>query len=245
MASEKVVGLGRDAEHRFFGGMAVAILLTAIFGFSRTYFLRSLLPAPSAPLPSLSPLIHVHGALFTGWVVLLVVQARLAATKRLGLHRRLGALGVSLALAMVVVGVLTAIRSVARGIGPFGMDPRRFLLVPLTAILLFGGFFFVAIWKRRDPQSHKRLILLGTIALLPPALARWILLLGLGPPFILGFSILFVVPLVVWDLKSRGRLHPVTLWGGLLVLISVPLRFALAQTDSWIRLAEWLARSVN
>ncbi len=99
--------------------------------------------------------------------------------------------------------------------------------------------------KRRDAQSHKRLMLLGTIALLPPAIARWVLLLGLGPAVVLALSTLFVVPLVIWDLKTRKSLHPVTLWGGLLVVLSGPLRLGLAQTDGWLKIADWLVGLVN
>jgi len=101
------------------------------------------------------------------------------------------------------------------------------------------------ILARRDPQSHKRLKLLATIALLPPAIARLVLLLGLGPPVVLAIVTLFLVPLVVWDLQARRRLHPVTLWGGLLLVISGPLRLAIAQTDGWLRVADRLANLVK
>ncbi len=83
------------------------------------------------------------------------------------------------------------------------MEPRRFLIVPLFAIALFALFGAAGIATRRDPQSHKRYMLLGTIALLPPAIARWVLLLGLGPPVVFAVATLLLVPLVVWDLRRR------------------------------------------
>jgi len=245
MATDEAVFDPRRAERRFFTGMALAIVLTAIAGFARTYFLLPVLPHPTPPPRALTPLIHLHGALFTGWVLLLLVQVRLVARKRIDLHRRLGGALAVLAAAMVAVGTLTAIHSVGRGVAPFGMEPRRFLIIPLFAVYLFAGFVVAAIWQRRNGQSHKRLMLLGTIALLPPALARWVLLLGLGPPVVLALSTLFVVPLVVWDLKTRRSLHPVTLWGGLLVVLTGPLRLALAQTDGWLKVADWLVELVK
>ena len=232
-------------ERRFFSAMAAAIVVTALAGFARTYFLRPLLPV-LAPAPmALTPLIHLHGLLFTGWVLLLWAQVRLVAAKRIARHRQLGMAGAVMAGLMVVVGTLTALYGVVRGVAPFGMDPRRFLIVPLFAILLFAVFVVAGVWARRDPQSHKRLMLLATIALLPPAIARWVLLLGLGPPVVFAVATLFLLPIVGWDLKTRRRLHPVTLWGGLLLAVSGPLRLTLAQTDGWLVCSNWLVGLVK
>ncbi len=237
----------RRAESRFFSGMAAALAITVLFGFARTYYLRPIVGEPNSPGEhSLTPLIHVHGVLFTGWLALLLVQARLVAHGRISWHRRLGWIGALLASSMIVVGILTALHGVLRGVSPGGMDPRRFLVVPLFAILLFAGFVTGAVVARREPAAHKRLMLLATIALLPPALARWIVVyLGLGPPVVLAVSTLFVVPLVLWDLSTRGRLHAATLWGGLVVVASGPLRLAIANTDVWVKFAEDLVRLIR
>jgi hypothetical protein len=235
----------RRGEHTFFSAMAAAIVFTALAGFARTYFLRPLLPAPTPSPSGLTPLIHLHGVLFTGWVLLLFAQVRLVATKRIGLHRRIGAAGAAMAALMVVVGTLTALHGVVRGVAPFGMDPRRFLIVPLFAVGLFAVFVVAGIAARRDGERHKRLMLLATLALLPPAIARWVLLLGLGPPVVFAVATLFLLPLVGWDLKTRRQLHPVTIWGGLLLVVSGPLRLALAQTDGWLALSDWLVGLVK
>jgi hypothetical protein len=240
MAIDESVPDRQREEHRFFGGMAALIILVAVVGFARTYFLRSLLPV-STPAPlGLTPLIHLHAALLTAWVLLFFVQARLIDAKRIDLHRRLGVAGAVMAGLIVGIGTLVAIQSVLRGVGPFGMDPRRFLIVPLTAVGLFVVFVVAGIRARGDPSSHKRLMLLATIALMPPAIARWVLLLGLGPPVVLATASLLVVPLIVWDAKSRGNLHPVTLWGGLLLVVSGPVRLLLGQTDGWLTVSDWL-----
>ena len=234
------------AERRFYGGMAIAILAVAILGFARTYFLRPLLPAPTPELPGLTHLVHLHAFLFTGWVLLLFAQTRLVAAQRIDLHRRAGILGVAMAITMVGVGALVALHAVIRGVAPFGMDPHRFLIVPLVAITLFSVFVVAGVRaRRRDQQAHKRYMLLGTIALLPPAVARWALLLGLGPPVVLAVATLFLLPLVVWDWKVLGRIHPVTLWGGLLIAISGPARLLIAQTDAWVAVSHWLVDLVK
>lgn len=240
MATAGPVPEPERAERRFFSGMAWAILLLAIVGFARTYFLRPVLPPPTPALPSLTPLIHLHGALFSGWVIFLLVQVRLVAARRTDLHRRLGIGGAVLAALMVVVGTLTALNGAVRGVAPFGVEPRRFLIVPLFAIVLFALFVTAGIVARRDPQRHKRYMLLATIALLPPAIARWVLLLGLGPPVVFAIATLLLVPLVVWDLRMLRRLHPVTLWAGLLLVVSGPLRLLLSQTGAWLRISDWM-----
>lgn len=245
MATGNWVRDRRRGEHRFFSGMAVLILLAIVVGFARTYFLRGILPPPTPAPLELTPLIHLHGLLFTAWVFLLLVQARLVVAKRTEIHRRLGMAGAVLATMMVGIGTLVAIQAVGRGVGPFGMDPRGFLVVPLFALGLFAVFVVMGIRATRDPPHHKRLMLLATIALLPPAIARWLLPMGFAPPVVLVVATLFLVPLVIWDLRTLGRLHPVTLWGGLLLVASGPLRIALARTEGWLTIADWLASLVK
>jgi hypothetical protein len=235
-----------SAERRFYGGMAVAILAVAIVGFAPTYFLRPLLPLPTPAPPALTNLVHLHAFLFTAWVALLLIQTRLVAARRIDLHRRLGIIAAGVAIAMVGVGALVALHAVIRGVAPFGMDPHRFLIVPLVAIMLFAVFIGAGIRARhRNPQAHKRYMLLGSIALLPPAIARWALLFGLGPPVVLGVATLFVVPLFAWDWKVLGRIHPVTLWGGLLIAASGPARLLISRTDGWSRISHWLVGLVT
>lgn len=47
------------------------------------------------------------------------------------------------------------------------------------------------------------------------------------------------MPLIMWDLATRGRIHRATLWGGLLLVVSIPLRLEVAKTDSWMAFAGW------
>jgi|MudIll2142460700_1097286.scaffolds.fasta_scaffold45737_2 hypothetical protein len=246
LASQGSAVDGKRAERAFFTGMATLLTVTVFAGFARTYYLRPLVGATSPAPPTLTPLIHVHGLLFSAWMALLVVQVRLVAAGRIGLHRRLGLAGAAVAALMVGVGTLTALHGVVRGVSPGGLDPRRFLAVPLFAVVVFAILVGAGIRARRDPQSHKRLLTLATVALLPPALARWVIVyLGFGPPAVLALGTLFVIPLVAWDLVTRGRLHPATLWGGLLVIASGPLRIAVAFTDGWLAFAEWAVALVR
>ena len=86
-------------------------------------------------------------------------------------------------------------------------------------------------------------MLLATIALLVPALAR----LGLqlkapGPLLPLAGTIAFVAATWVYDWRAEGRIHPAFLHGGVLLVLSIPVRFLVGGTAAWQRLATWLVR---
>lgn len=226
-------------ERRFFFGMTLVMLLAVLLGFARSFFLRPLFPAWPSPR---EPIFYVHGALFATWMVLLVAQTTLVASGRTAAHRRLGAAGVLLACAMVALGTAAALTAARRPTGFVGIPvpPLQFLAIPLFDMVLFAAFVALAVARRRDAQSHKRLMLLASFNLLAAAVARWPGVASAGaPPLFFGLTDLFLVALVVWDLRSRGRLHPVTLWCGALFVLSQPLRLVVSGTSAWLAFARW------
>jgi len=226
------------AERRFFTGMALAILATVVLGFSRSFFLRPLFP--QWPSPS-EAIFYVHGVLFTAWIVLFAAQASLVAAGRIELHRKIGPISVVLAPAMVALGTLGALIAARRATGFVGVPvpPLQFLAVPIFDMILFAAFVWLAIARRGDPQTHKRWMLLATVNLVTAAIARWPGVLALGPLAFFGLTDLFVIALAIWDVRARGRLHPVTLWGGLLIFVSQPLRLVVSSTQDWLAFARW------
>jgi hypothetical protein len=120
------------------------------------------------------------------------------------------------------------------------VPPLQFLIVPLFDMLLLGTCVTLAIVGRSDPQAHKRWMVLATVNLLGAAFARWPGVAELANPLVyFGLADLFIVALAAWDLRSRGRLHRATLWGGLAIIVSQPLRFALSATPGWLAFAGW------
>ncbi len=226
------------AERRFFSGMVLAILVTVIVGFSRSFFLRPLFP--DWPSPS-ERIFYIHGAVFAAWIVLLLAQVSLVAVGRTDLHRTVGPFGAVLAIAMVVLGTLGALIAARRATGFVGVPvpPLQFLAIPLFDMVLFAVFVWLAIVRRRVAQSHKRLMLLATVNLVTAAFARWPGVFNFGPLAFFGLTDLFLVALAIWDFRTRGRLHPVTLWGGLLIIVSQPLRLAVSGTEGWLTFARW------
>lgn len=99
-------------------------------------------------------------------------------------------------------------------------------------MLLFGLFVGLAFSWRQESQAHKRLMLLATVNLLEAAIVRIPVgfIAGGGPLIGRWLSDVFIVLLVIWDISSRRRLRPVTLWGGLLIVASQPLRLVASAT---------------
>jgi hypothetical protein len=216
----------------FHTGMAVAFLLTAVVGFGPTYFFKPVHPSPPLPL-----LLHVHGMVFTAWLVLLIVQSGLVRADRVDLHKRLGIFGAVLAALMVFLGLWVALYGARRGTSADGMKPLAFMIFPLGQTLLFGGFIAAGLWKRRQPDIHRRFILLGTISLLTPAISRMVDKRSVLAMFL---TVGFVVVAMIHDWLSRRRVHPVYIFGGVILLISGPLRGAIGNSAAWNSFARML-----
>jgi hypothetical protein len=227
----------------FYSGMAIAMAVTVLVGFGPTYYFRALNDTPTfSGLTELPSLVHVHGALFTAWTLLFVVQTQLVARRQLGLHRRLGMASLALAVAVVIVGWQTTVAAGRRGAAPPGLDALVFLVVPVFDILLFAVFVSAAIVLRRNKEAHKRLMLLAYVSMLTAAVARLPGVMALGPPGFFGLTFVFVLIGVAYDLFSRRRVHPVYAWGGLLLALSMPGRLVLSGTPLWRSFAEWVVR---
>jgi FtsH-binding integral membrane protein len=227
---------GRRYDHRFFSTTAALMLLTVIIGFGPTYYFAG---AWRAPLPS--PMIHLHGALFSSWMLLLIVQTSLVSAKRVDIHRRLGIVGFIIALAMIVVGPLAATDSLVRGRLVVGPDVQAFYLIPLTDILIFGVVIAAAFRARRDSAAHKRYIYIATTSLLIAAVARWHVPFIFHNPFLAGLaSDIFLVILVGYDLWSTRRIHRATLWASIYMLIIQQIRYPIAASAPWHSFAAWV-----
>lgn len=237
---------GHAAHDRlFYGGMAVALAITAFSGFSRTYYFRML---DGGPLHTVSggpvtSVVHLHSALFTAWVILFVVQTALISARRVAVHRRLGILGAVLAAGMVAAGGMTAIAAARRGSGgAAGLDPLAFMAIPLFDLVLFSTFVIAALLRRRDKEAHKRLMLLAYISIITAAIARLPGIAGRNPLIFFGLEFLFLIAAMIYDLRSRGRVHRAYLWGGAFILALVPLRLAVMGTSAWHAFAAFLVR---
>ena len=230
----------RRSDRRLFAAAAILFPIIVLIGFARTYYLKLAFATP--PLPSM--LVHVHGLLMTLWIGLFVVQVWLIRSKNAKVHMKLGILGIALAIAVIFAGFFTA--AAAAKYGPTstrsGIPPLVFFAVPLFDLALFAVLFGAAIYYRRQPANHKRLMLLTALNFLPPALARIPIetIQSTGPLFFFGLPTVLAIGTIAYDTWQNRRLNVVFLAGAIVLVASYPIRIVLSGTEAWLRFATWL-----
>ena len=232
---------GRRFDHCFFSGTAWLMLASVFLGFGPTYYWAGVF---NAPLPS--RIIHIHGAVFSCWILLLIVQNSLASAGRVDIHRKLGVAGFLLACLMVIVGWVAATDRLARGTAPPGLDTYFFYIVPMTDMVIFGTLVFFAFRARRDPSTHKRIIYLATVAVLLAAIARFpVRWLFHNAAHAAIASYAFLLMLVAYDLWSTRKLHRATLWAGTFLIFVQQIRLPIGKTAAWHAFAAWVQSAVR
>lgn len=232
----------RSSGLRFPAPSAIGVLAgLMVAGFAPTFYLRSWFHSPA-----LSPLLVVHGAAFSAWLVLLILQSALVRMDRLRWHRRLGVLGAAMAAVLVPLGIAVALSGAAEGTAAAraGLPPLAFVIIPLGQALIFGALVFAAILWRHDRDAHVRLMLLATLNLIAPAIARIIANATgvLAPPAVGAVLLILIVACAIHDRATRGCVHPVFAWIGPLTVLSFPLRMLVGHTEGWLRFAAWLVQ---
>lgn len=230
----------QSAERKFYTRMTLFLIALVILGFGPSFYLRGIVPAYPRPNPTLPLSVIVHAGLFTLWMLLLLAQTQLVAAGRRDLHMKLGAAGMLLALAIIPTMYLVAVWQVERPNRPPFTDPLNWTIVPLSVIPAFAFLVWTGWTRRREAQWHKRAMLSAAIlVVMGPAIAR----LPIAPPTFAGFAFQLLlglglfVPLILWDRRSMGRVHPAT-WRGLALsalVIAVSLGFL--ATSSWAPIA--------
>jgi uncharacterized membrane protein YozB (DUF420 family) len=212
---------------RFYLIMSLAMAAVFVAGFSTT------VPGDFAPTPGLPLLLHIHGAVFTCWVLLFVTQPTLVARGSLALHRKVGMIGAFLAAAMVVMGLAATLYTVRFDRVPPAFPAAIFLVMNTIGILVFGGLVAGGVALRRKAEWHKRLMLCATVSILGPGFGRLVVMGDFGkaaPVLIFGAVALVSFAGPIMDLIVRKRIHPAYFWGVGAILISIaligPLAFA-------------------
>jgi hypothetical protein len=233
--------VNRTAERVFFGGMAILLCVVVVIGFTPTYFGAGVF---RAPLPS--PILQVHGAVFTLWMILFLAQTALISARRVRWHRSFGTVAFCLPPIMIVLGVIAALNALHRGVQIGPLDPSTSLAIPLLGIVCFAIVIYASWRTRRRPDAHKRLILLATIGLTEAALGRfpWAHM-GVPPAggAVIGLGVL-VLLVVAYDLFALHRIHRSTMWAAPLTFAVNALAVPIGMTAGWHAFAALLGRTV-
>jgi len=220
---------GRRYDHYFFSGIAALMLGLVISGFGPSYYFAGTF---RASLPS--TIIHVHGAVFSCWMLLLIGQTSLASMGRTDIHKRLGMAGMVMAALMLVLGVWAATDSLARPPRVPGRDPLAFYSIPLVSVVGFAALMYFAFRERRNPQAHKRIILVANVSLMTAAIARI--------PFqfahrkapvdiVCGYA--FLLLLIAYDLWSTRKCQRSTLGAAAFLITTQWIAILFSRTSVW------------
>lgn len=206
----------KASERKFYSRLAIFLVFLVLLGFGPSFYLRGIVPSYPRPNPTLPPAVFLHGTVFTIWMGLIIAQTQLIAAKKHEVHMRLGKAGMLFAILMIPVMYLTAVWQVARANQPPFTDPLTWTIVPLAVIIPFALLVWRGWENRRDVQTHKRLMISAAILVVAgPSIGR----LPIGPPILPVFTIqlllgfLLFVPLILWDRKTIGHVHPGTKFG--------------------------------
>ncbi len=232
--------VNRTAERTFFSCMAVLLCVVVYIGFSPTYFRAGML---RAPLPS--PILHVHGAVFTLWMAIFLVQSALISARRVAWHRSFGTVAFCLPPVMVVLGLMAAVDALHRGVRIGPLDPATSFAIPLLGIICFAIVIYAAWRTRRKPDIHKRLVLLATIGLTEAAFGRfpWERM-GFPPAAgaVTGIGVLLLL-VIAYDLVSLHRIHRATLWAAPLIFVVSAFAVPLGMTAVWHNFSAFVLRA--
>ena len=237
------------APRQFYVWMAGTCFAIALLGFLPTYWM----PLAKGTFKA-EPMVHVHGVLMFGWVTFFFVQSWLIAQGKVLTHRTWGMLGISIitGIAFIVTTILSLRLAQAATPGEPAQvvhDARAFTWVTFGGLLFLLTTFTSAIVKLRDSETHKRLILLTTISMLGAPIARWFIFAAPpAPPWPAGLPDISTPPMIiaiiaaslgdillgvaaVYDWRTRGKVHPVYLFGGA-ILIAMHLTMGLVGNSA-------------
>lgn len=225
----------RRITHVYYITSVIYMTVMVVMGFWSSYFGQLF-----GDFPERNWIIHVHAVVFTGWLLLLLVQVSLVASGNTKFHRKLGIAGGIYGFAILALGLASGfvlpIENIESGL--WSMDEAAsFLILPLGDMLIFSGFFGAALYYRGKSEVHKRLVLIASVMLVFPAVAR--MFGGENIPALLLFWLFPIMAGIILDGILHRKAHPAFLVGLTVLLLSVG-RVAVWETQVWLHFARTL-----
>jgi hypothetical protein len=257
---ESVVGIRarevRSGHPRFFAYISTIMLLLVFVAFFKSFYFREYSTVVDRLGQRELPLYLIaHGWILTAWYSILCIQAWLGAKRKLQTHRKLGIAGLGVAAAVVLSGALTTIRVVPRDFaaGRAIEGTAGIVIGNFVALAVFVSFVAIAVFLRRRPDIHKRLMLFASMIIMGPAFAgSWSgnRLVGgffgkISPPVVADFLYIYalalgIVAVIGFDLYSRRRVHKATGWGAAVSVAAIVLALAIQSSTPGLQFVESL-----
>jgi hypothetical protein len=184
--------------------------------------------SPDFPPPLPPFILTIHAIVFPG------LQSALVRTRNVLLHRTLGWFGLVLGIGILILGYVTATAMDRFQLQQHTMDSPAFLIIQLMDLTSFGVSFALAIYWRRRPEYHRRLMLIASCGLTDAAFARFPMLpLALAPG---GVDALILLG-ILRDLIVDRRIHKVYLYACPLLIV-----FQIFCTQTYLHTLAWWVR---
>ena len=142
----------------------------SVWAFSHTVDARLFHANPPRPL-----LLWFHAVLFSAWIVLFIAQSALVRVRKVRVHRTLGWFGAALAAVMVVSGFIVSV-VMLRFEMTTALNRNRvasFLAILWFDMIIFGACMALAIYFRKRPEYHRRLIFMASCQLMQATFVRF------------------------------------------------------------------------
>jgi hypothetical protein len=183
--------------------------------------------------PAPPKIVHVHAVVFSMWMLILTAQVLLVLGNRVSVHRKMGWVAAGWACLMAILGPVAAFAWHAANLGLPSGDPP-FLSVQLLNMVGFLSLLTWGITQRKNPASHRRMMILSTVALADPGFSRFSGWLWPNPPqtLLVAFfwvfygNVLLVVLMLGWDFWKKRLIRS-------FAIASVSL-LALEWVEAWL-----------
>jgi len=222
----------RSAFRPSFYFWTILVMCFLVFtGFGMTYWI----PLAAGRFPPAPPIVHIHGLVFSTWMILLLVQSALVNTGNVALHRSLGTYGIAHAAVMMYTGALIQMIGLGRSVANGATGPFDTAYIALMAVVGFGFLFTLAIRNVRRPEAHKRLMLFAVLPVIPPGVNRFYQVpFGLNyipvlPLYLTLDALVFAILIHEW--RTTGKIGKYSIIGGGLIVLQGLLHVPIVHTE--------------
>ena len=246
-ASLNVPGARSRVRSRFFQAMSGVLLLVVLIGFSRTLYLR-----PAFDVPDIPAYLILHGIIMTAWFAGVFLQTTLVRVRKISVHRGFGWVLALLGVGMILTGAYVTFnhmgRRVAMGADVDTLMPAVSVIVwtNIGALMCFSILLSAALLARARVDWHKRLMLVGSISMISPAITRisdWPVFAGFDDPHLFRYCLMLLlfVPLFAYDYVTIKRPHAVTLVGSVGVMgVKAVFAYVISSTAVGLEIVRFL-----